>query len=486
MKGSGIFVEITSNLNIFFLEAILKILKSFVFVLLLTILISSVFMIPTQAQDSGLGYSAFLPLVFGKRTNYPSSFGLEFRPFSYDRLDQAVEAGNYWVRKNNLLWSEYQPDNQNQFIRNEVLEQNLAAVNAAGMETILIIRSTPEWAGLKYAGYYCGPMENIDAFANFLAEVVTRYSAFPYNVRYYELWNEPDNNWRHPSVGPTEAHGCWGDPDLPDFGGQYYGEMLKKVYPAIKNANPEAQVVIGGLLMPCDPIQHWYSDHCPMSYFLRGILRVGAGNAFDILNIHAYAHYNPAMSNMIQMEKSAINWWSDRGGEVEGKLNFVNEIMSQYGVSKPIIMTETGMLDYDNKYVNDSNLVAFENAKADYVVWLNARNLTRGIQSTNIYNDYDWNRTGLFNRSGEVLPAYESFKVMTQALGTASYTREVPYGFEFSRGGSRVWVLFSEDGTEKSIGTPAGFFRAYDLFGNPTNPIDGRIYFTRPIYVELN
>jgi hypothetical protein len=46
------------------------------------------------------------------------------------------------------------------------------------------------------------------------------------------------------------------DPVTLNFGGEYYGNMLKIVYPAIKSADPQAQVLVGGLLLDCDPVNY--------------------------------------------------------------------------------------------------------------------------------------------------------------------------------------------------------------------------------------
>ncbi len=81
-------------------------------------------------------------------------------------------------------------------------------------------------------------------FAAFLSEVVKRYSQPPYNVRYWEIGNEPDT-----PIGPDSGFGCWGVNGDPYFGGGAYGNMLKAVYPAIKAANPQVQVLNGSLLL---------------------------------------------------------------------------------------------------------------------------------------------------------------------------------------------------------------------------------------------
>ena len=46
-------------------------------------------------------------------------------------------------------------------------------------------------------------------------------------------------------VDPDSVFGCWGDNDDDYYGGGYYADMLKMVYPAVKSADPQAQVLIG-------------------------------------------------------------------------------------------------------------------------------------------------------------------------------------------------------------------------------------------------
>jgi alpha-L-arabinofuranosidase len=84
-------------------------------------------------------------------------------------------------------------------------------------------------------------------------DAVERYSAPPYNVKYWEIYNEPDapKNTNEPPYGMI--YGCWGISGDTYFGGEAYGEMLKVVYPYIKSANSSAQVLVGGLLLDCDP-----------------------------------------------------------------------------------------------------------------------------------------------------------------------------------------------------------------------------------------
>ncbi len=414
-----------------------------------------------------------------------SAFGVELHDF--DTLEKAVDANIHWLRYNALLWSDYQPNGPDEFIADEELETEMIAVSHAGMELILIVRSTPTWAQ-KYEGYFCGPMgeEYLDYFASFMGQLVEKYSVEPYNVNFFELWNEPDEA-RARVYAPDAVLGCWGEVDDPEFGGDYYAEMLKVVYPVIKKANPRAQLVLGGLVLPCEP---GGDSYCEMSRFLEGILKVGGGDYFDFVNFHSYTAYDPSQSSVILMEKNEY-WWADSGGQVEGRLAYLNKLLETYQVEKPIILTEVALIDPNDAASDD--LAAYEQDKAEYLVWLYVRNSARGIKVTNWYHldRYGWLKGGLLDEANHPLPVYEAYQVLTKALNRTEFKHEIRLAgktliFEFSGDGRRVWILFSEDGSPRSINAIGSFITAYDLFGDPVEPSQqGIITFERPIYIEL-
>ncbi|HAF47638.1 MAG TPA: hypothetical protein DCL08_00140 [Anaerolineaceae bacterium] len=275
--------------------------------------------------------------------SYVPSFGVEVKDTSTLNLVDggAVEPNNHWVRINGLLWSDAQPDNAPIYNWSTALDEQLQDAYDAGMEIILIVRSTPDWARLH--NYYCGPMDPpfIDEFTDFMFDAVRRYSDPPdpytFTVKYFEIWNEPDDI---PQAGLEEnVHGCWGvENDSEFWGGTYYGEVLKAVYPEVKLANPEAQIVVGGLLLPCDPATG--VDYCNMSHFFEGILQTEQGVGwpyFDYVAYHGYPFYDPDLSAVQQETPNApvegeLYWpeWNNRGGLVEGKLNFLNSVMLDY------------------------------------------------------------------------------------------------------------------------------------------------------------
>jgi hypothetical protein len=210
-----------------------------------------------------------------------------------DKLNQVAQAGAYWVRSfSAVAWASVEPaEGKRNWNALMGLDQELRNITGKGMQTILSVRVTPSWAQ-QVAGYSCGPIkpEKLGAFAIFMHDLVVRYSVAPYNVKYWEIWNEEDID--RSVVPPDSPYGCWGDQNDAYFGGGYYAEMLKVVYPQIKAADPQAQVLIGGLLLDCDPrpgagcavVGH---DPKP-SKFLEGILSNNGGPYFDGISSHAY------------------------------------------------------------------------------------------------------------------------------------------------------------------------------------------------------
>ncbi|RMF45718.1 MAG: hypothetical protein D6755_07625, partial [Anaerolineae bacterium] len=203
--------------------------------------------------------TVYLPLVMRDFPLPPTVFGAEAVTFDDPTLIQlAVDARVSWIRIPAFYWHKIEPNapvnGQHTYDWSSVPESSLRNIAANHMYAIATVRSTPLWAQ-SVPNVYCSSVtqEHLADFAAFMQAVVTRYSQPPYNVHYWELGNEPDID---PGIVPFKDSGimgCWGDASDPYYGGGYYAEMLKVVYPAIKAADPQAQVLIGGLLLDCDP-----------------------------------------------------------------------------------------------------------------------------------------------------------------------------------------------------------------------------------------
>jgi len=433
----------------------------------------------------------YLPLVL---KNYPlvTIFGVDG-----GSLDKVQEAGLSWVRGAPVYWEQVEAEKGKYNWNDDGLKSYLADASRRNIQVLLIVQRAPTWAR-KYAKA-CGPIKSseLDSFANFMAEVVKRYSVPPYNVRYIHIWNEPD---APTGVDDSIGIGCWGEqsyPGDPYYGGEYFGEMLKRVYPKMKQANPSVQVLTGSLLLDCDPRGsgdgYCYDPENPDKFkqwnFFEGILKSGAGNAFDIVAFNGYAYYAQG-KNAVWAERNYRREWAAKGGQVDGKLDYLREKMRIYGVSKPIMLTEAGMF-FEGTGERDTT-EEYEKIKADYLTYLYANTWAQGLQATIWYSMY-YMTPKLLDANNNPKPAYNALKAMTGILAQADYkSREDNPGytkFVYHLGNQEIWLLIPTGeiaGTNYNVTTPSNFVKLVDIYGNQMPDPGSVITFNRPTYVFRN
>ena len=440
--------------------------------------------VPTQEPTPTATLTPTLPPAM---TANEALMGVEMNQGQGSQVGARIgEAKQIWVRYNGIDWSAVEAERGNlNWDKLSGVENDLRIISEEGAKAIVIVRRTPEWAQ-KVPGALCGPIkeEALADFAAFMSELVSRYRDEPYHVKYWEMGNEVDVD---PSlIDPTWPLGCWGDQNDPYYGGGYYAEMLKQVYPAIKEADPEAQVVIGGLLMDCDPTQPPAGQSCLPSQFLEGILRNGGGNAFDVMAYHAYALWDPRL-NESDLEDSK---WQHRGGTLLGKLSFIREVMARYNINKPIQMNEGGLLCHEKNSACPSE--TFYNAQATYLPRLYARAWANGLQNAVWYtlNGPGWREGGLLDGAGNPRPAYQALKFMSHLLADATYSNTLSTGelegYAFTDSSTEYQLYWSNDGSTHSLPVPAGTQAIYNHLGQ-TLSISGNISVNQePIYLQLS
>ncbi len=414
-------------------------------------------------------------------------YGAEMRIIHPRRgLELARPAGLYWLRYNGLRWADIEATpGARRWEEAAGLEAQLQAAYNAGLQTILVVRRTPEWAQQVPGSFCSGPKpEALKDLAAFLAEAVSRYKDPPFGIKYWELGNEPDVDPL--LVPPDSVFGCWGDEQDPYYGGEYYAQMLQVVYPAIKAADPEAQVLLGGLLLDRDPAVDEHPN--PPARFLEGVLRGGGGDFFDIVSFHSYATYNGQLHDW----ETRLPAWGQRGGILSGKVGFVREVLAAYSYDKPLMLTEAGLLCRNCPSPAPAD---FLQAQAAYLPRLYVRTMVLGLKATIWYtlDGPGWRQSGLLDENQQPKPAYNALKALTSLLGEAQYVGTLDRfdgleGYVFAGGEAQteIWVLWSPDGTTVSVEPPAGLQQAYDLMGAPLSAPDGvlEVGFA-PVYLEL-
>lgn len=138
------------------------------------------------------------------------------------------------------------------------LDYVVAGARLRGIEPQVSLIGTPSWAN-RGAGYYVPPTDTSD-FARFTGRLASDYKG---RISYWEIWNEPN----HPYFWRPK----------PDAAA--YTRLLKAAYVAVKEANPDAKVISGGL-SNCD------------KEFLQRMYDAGARGYFDYFGLHPYTGDN--------------------------------------------------------------------------------------------------------------------------------------------------------------------------------------------------
>ncbi len=427
----------------------------------------------------------------------------------YDRLQaHAASLGAGWIRLNHVSWREVKPNEGDPYNPRalEYFEDQLRAAVRMGLTPVVVVDDSPHWATIN--GFSCGAIreDRYANFGNFMNWLVHRYSKPPYNVHYWELGNEPDIDPEHSALPADNVFGCWGDVDDTEyFGGDDYGRMLKVVTPRIKEADPQAKVVIGGILLdnPNSPAGAGRPEH-----FLRGILEAGRldnnrYDHFDIVAYHAYPHWYGSTE---VMDPDPIDpKWRDWGGIVVGKASFLRAEMARYGVDKPLWLNEGAFLCYPAPPPNQQNCLVpptehFYQLQADLLVRMAVRAVGAGVQQYSWYmlNGPGWRNGGLLHGDQNPRPAYFAYRqLISRTAGSNLLPTSVPYGgdveayrFSFSQTTRVVDVAWSRDATPDLVTVPQDrFVAAYSRDGALITPefVNGTARFNAgfsPIYIH--
>lgn len=448
------------------------------------------------ARAAEPGSPVYLPLIL-QNYPYPTYMGVDMFSITSGRggLQWVLETDTRWVRRNGLLWSKVESE-QGVYDWNQVatLEQEL--INAAdhGLQVILIVRSTPQWAQ-ETPGYSCGRIksEALQAFGDFLYEAVWRYSVPPFNVKYWQIWNEPDAPIMPGFANQDSFYGCWGNADEDYYGGEYYSRVLQVVYPRMKEANPTVKVVLGGLLLFCDVNLDSCGDN-PNGLYFEGILRGDGGDSFDLAALHAYDYYWGMAGKF-----GNPGWGSRWSGEVAPviKARYLRSLMERYGVDKPIIASEIALTCGFTGFEPSCLEPEYENAKAYYVAQSFAATLAEGLEASIWYSlNASWGGTQLANKDGTTRPAYDAYKVVKAKLDGATFVRRLREnyeglnGFEFINHQRRIWLVWTAreenyNPLPVTIQLPSTPAAISDVFGNPIEVSGNELtVFVMPLYIE--
>lgn len=264
-----------------------------------------------------------------------------------------------------------------------------------------------------------------------------------------EVWNEPNNAHFNYAVTQEDA--------------EYYANLLKAVYPAVKKASPNT-IVVGMVTVGADIT--WISD----------VLSYGAYDYLDELCIHPYS------------------WGKGKAkfDSIISDTNTLKEEMKKYGDLKPIIFSEIGW--HDTGYMNETGslsgnsmgVTSEEQAKntvvlpvickaydlTDIVCWYDLQN--DGEISTNSEHNFGLLESPYNKTPYAAKPSYLASCAYNRLMPNATYINKIEHNglqtaaYMFKRTkGDNIAVMWTYD-SNASLTINLGCKQAeiVDLYGN--------------------
>jgi hypothetical protein len=237
----------------------------------------------------------------------------EVEPWKIQRtLELVRQMGAPWIVEY-FLWAAHEPKrgvydwSHADLVVDHAINQGLTVVARLGY--------VPEWARPPRSNHLYLDEAGYDDFARFSAAFVEHFRG---RVRYLILWNEPNlsQEWGFRPVDPAG-----------------YTALLRRVYPVVKAANPDVQILAGALaptLAP--PGSEWGMDDL---VYLQRMYDAGAAPYFDVLAAHAYGW---TFSPDAQPSPDAVNF---------RRVELQRAIMIRNGdEAKQVMITEGGWNDH--------------------------------------------------------------------------------------------------------------------------------------------
>lgn len=359
---------------------------------------------------------------------------------AYEIVSEVARRAGLKMVRERMSWSECEAEpgkfNWKQYMTNAALLAE-RGVKVSGM-----YHNAPQWAKTNTT-HLPGDLVATYNFAKKLAET------FRGKMADWEFWNEQDIGFA--------PEGAWD-----------YASTLKAAYLGFKAGDPELPVAIGGYAQTDVPP---YAD---------AVMKNGAGEYFDIFNIHTYATLReyPALLGKIRahlarhgVENRPV-WFTENGCRMEGS-GTVDSYMSGLKAHSP--EQEMIVAEFLPKMMI---LMQSLGVDRDFFFVLPPYNEQSGSK--------DW---GLMRRDYTVKPGFAVFATLTDQLGDAVYEGTLKLGDGIrgyvyrGRDGRKILVYWSESELDVDGGIPAvnlkdarerkftlnlnGTFDGVDAFGTP-------------------
>jgi hypothetical protein len=322
---------------------------------------------------------------------------------SIDAPQKGADAGVRWERII-FPWAMMQPTSADELQPTYYSDERIEAQARSGVTEVGVIVYTPAWAAIDPSrgwgavprGLDLPPSDQRNVFARFVNRLAAKYRG---TVDHWIVWNEPD------LVNlETRVSGNWGGSE------QEFWLLQKSAYLAIKQANPNAAVMMSGF-------SYWHSKELGRPQYLKRLLDIAAGDStapannwyFDGVTVHAYG--NP--------------WNSFALPEM------YRRILAERGLErKPVWITEANVIPWDDPIgvIPREPWRATMDEQASFVVESFALSLAANVERMTIYKLLDEQAEdgqyfGLVRSDGSTRPAYRALQTAIGAYSGVTSAR---------------------------------------------------------------
>lgn len=328
----------------------------------------------------------------------------------------ARQAGATWDRAL-FLWQLIQPNGPNDWNLSSYVDQaHLGQTLSSGLPVVGVVQGTPAWADGDYRDGASGVPTGLDypiddprnTFGQYMLKLARAYKG---QIKTWVIWNEPD-------FLPGESGTWWTwSGNTADF-----YRVLKVGYRAVKTVDPTATVLF--------PATTYFTDAVH-------------GRELFLARVLQEANKDPeAPANGYFFDAVGVNLYCslDAVYRVHG---IYTSILSQYGLQKPLWLTETNCPVYNDATVPEpaSGRIT-TNEQAAYLIEAIALARAAGYQRVGWYTmvDHDASsgivdRWGLLRTDGSPRPAYRAFQAAADYLSRSQMVvRLAPFGTATANG----------------------------------------------------
>ena len=230
-------------------------------------------------------------------------------------LELIRDGGYTWI-KQQLVWSEIETPAKGEFGVNDAnwakYDRIVRLAREYGLDVVFRVDTAPVWArpeGKK--DKLETPPKDMSDYGDFVATVVSRYQG---QVKYYQIWNEPNLAFEWGNEYPSPASYAW---------------MLRTAHIRAKAVDPEAVIIMGALAPTLEMTERGLSD----VYFLKALYEADVRDHFDILSVNAYGLRHGPDDARLDMDRD-VNF---------SRPILIREVMVEHGdAGKPIWAAEVG------------------------------------------------------------------------------------------------------------------------------------------------